>query len=42
MTGERDINEVFVGGELRVDHGKVLQQDMDAVQQEVNRRVAKE
>jgi 5-methylthioadenosine/S-adenosylhomocysteine deaminase len=39
VTGERDIDEVFVGGELRVDHGKVLQQDMEAVQQEVNRRV---
>jgi cytosine/adenosine deaminase-related metal-dependent hydrolase len=40
VTGERDIDEVFVGGELRVDHGKVLQQDMEAVHQEVNRRVA--
>jgi cytosine/adenosine deaminase-related metal-dependent hydrolase len=41
VTGERDIDEIFVGGELRVDHGKVLQQDMEAVQQEVNRRVTK-
>jgi 5-methylthioadenosine/S-adenosylhomocysteine deaminase len=39
VTSERDIDQVFVGGELRVDHGKVLHQDMDAVQQEVNRRV---
>ena len=39
VTSERDVDEVFVGGELRVDHGKVLQQDMDAVQQEVDRRV---
>jgi 5-methylthioadenosine/S-adenosylhomocysteine deaminase len=40
VTSERDIDQVFVGGVLRVDHGKVLQQDIEVVQKEVNRRVA--
>jgi cytosine/adenosine deaminase-related metal-dependent hydrolase len=39
VTGERDIDQVFVGGDLKVDHGKMLNQDMSAVQQEVSRRV---
>ncbi len=39
VTGERDIDRVFVGGELKVDHGKVLHQDMAEIEKEVSRRV---
>ncbi len=40
VTGERDLDRVYVGGELKVEHGQVLHQDTVAVQKEVNRRVA--
>jgi 5-methylthioadenosine/S-adenosylhomocysteine deaminase len=40
VTGERDLERVYVGGELRVDHGKVLGQDMSKVQSETDRRSA--
>jgi 5-methylthioadenosine/S-adenosylhomocysteine deaminase len=38
VTGERDIDRVFVGGELKVDHGRMLHQDMEGVEKEVSRR----
>ncbi len=40
VTGERDIDRVFVGGELKVDHGRMLHQDMTGVEKEVSRRAA--
>ena len=40
VTEERDIDRVYVGGELMVDRGKVLMQDMVKIQAEVNRRSA--
>ena len=40
VTGERDLERVYVGGELKVDHGKLLGQDMEKVQAETNRRSA--
>jgi cytosine/adenosine deaminase-related metal-dependent hydrolase len=40
VTAERDIDRVYVGGELMVDRGKVLMQDMVKIQAEVNRRSA--
>lgn len=39
VTGERDIEQVYVGGELKVDHGRVLRQDMQAIEDEVSKRV---
>jgi 5-methylthioadenosine/S-adenosylhomocysteine deaminase len=38
VAGERDINRVFVGGDLKVDHGRLLNQDMDGTEKEVSRR----
>ncbi len=40
VTAERDIDRVYVGGELKVDHGQMLHQDMAVVQREVNQRAA--
>jgi 5-methylthioadenosine/S-adenosylhomocysteine deaminase len=40
VAGERDIDRVFVGGELKVDHGQLLHQDMAGIEKEVSRRVA--
>jgi cytosine/adenosine deaminase-related metal-dependent hydrolase len=40
VTGERDLERVYVGGELLVDHGKLLRQDMAKVQAETDRRSA--
>jgi 5-methylthioadenosine/S-adenosylhomocysteine deaminase len=40
VTGERDIDRVFVGGELKVEHGQMLHQDMTGVEKEVSRRAA--
>ncbi len=40
VAGERDLERVYVGGELMVLHGKVLKQDQLKVKGEVNRRVA--
>ena len=40
VTAERDIDRVYVGGELKVEQGKVLNQDMAKIQAEVNRRAA--
>jgi cytosine/adenosine deaminase-related metal-dependent hydrolase len=39
VTGQQDVAAVYVGGDLKVEHGKVLQQDLAAVQHEVKRRV---
>jgi len=39
IAGERDIDSVYVGGELMVDHNKLLHQDLDKAQSESNRRV---
>jgi cytosine/adenosine deaminase-related metal-dependent hydrolase len=38
VTAERDIDRVYVGGELKVERGKVLGQDMGKIQAEVDRR----
>jgi 5-methylthioadenosine/S-adenosylhomocysteine deaminase len=40
ITGERDLERVYVGGVLKVEHGRMLGQDMGKVQQETNRRSA--
>jgi len=40
IAGERDLERVYIGGKLKVDHGKLLDQDMDKVQRETNRRSA--
>jgi cytosine/adenosine deaminase-related metal-dependent hydrolase len=42
VTGERDVDQIFVGGELKVDHGRLLNQDMAAVEKEVHTRVSRE
>jgi len=39
VTGKHDIDDVYVGGELKVYHGQLLHQDMQAVEAEVMRRV---
>lgn len=40
VAGERDIDRVYVGGELKVEGGKLIGQDMTKIQSEVNRRAA--
>ena len=40
IAGERDLERVYVGGELKVDHGKLLGQDMQKIQTEINMRSA--
>ncbi len=40
VAGERDIDQVYIGGELKVDHGRMLRQEMDAIEKEVSRRAA--
>jgi cytosine/adenosine deaminase-related metal-dependent hydrolase len=40
VAGERDLERVYVGGELKVDHGKLLGQDMQKVQSETDHRSA--
>jgi cytosine/adenosine deaminase-related metal-dependent hydrolase len=40
VAGERDLERVYLGGELKVDHGKMLGQDMDRVQKETDLRSA--
>jgi len=39
VTGERDVDQVYVGGELMVDHGQMLHADMPGVEEQVKRRV---
>jgi len=40
VTSQPDLERVYVGGQLEVDHGKLLHQDLAHVEAEVNRRVA--
>ena len=40
VASERDLEGVYVGGELKVDHGKLLGQDMQRVQTETDKRSA--
>lgn len=40
VAGERDINQVYIGGELKVEHGRMLRQEMGAIEKEVSRRAA--
>ncbi len=40
VAGERDLERVYVGGELKVDHGKMLGQDYDKVLTESAKRSA--
>jgi len=40
VAAERDIDRVYVGGELKVERGKLLHQDWEAINAEVNRRAA--
>jgi len=40
VTDERDLERVYVGGELKVDHGKILGQDMKKIHAETDRRSA--
>jgi cytosine/adenosine deaminase-related metal-dependent hydrolase len=40
VAAERDLERVYVGGELKVDHGKMLGQDVRKVQAETDRRSA--
>jgi cytosine/adenosine deaminase-related metal-dependent hydrolase len=42
VTGERDIDQVYVGGELKVDHGRIVHPDLQAVEDEVRRRAMAE
>ncbi|XWK70883.1 amidohydrolase family protein [Tunturiibacter gelidiferens] len=39
IAAERDIDSVYVGGELMVEHNQLLHQDLDKVQSESDRRV---
>ena len=39
VAGERDLERVYVGGDLLVQNGALLKQDMPRVRTEVNRRV---
>ena len=39
-TSERDVDRVYVGGVLQVEHGRLLQQDLANVRKEVNQRVS--
>jgi 5-methylthioadenosine/S-adenosylhomocysteine deaminase len=40
VTSQPDLERVYVGGELLVDHGKLLHQDLNKVEHEVDARVA--
>jgi len=40
VAGERDMERVYVGGVLKVDHGRMLGQDMGRIQTETNARSA--
>jgi cytosine/adenosine deaminase-related metal-dependent hydrolase len=42
IAGARDVDAVYVGGELMVDHNKLTHQDLDKAQTESNRRVLAE
>jgi len=38
VTAQPDIDRVYVGGDLKVDHGQMLHQDMAKIRNEVNQR----
>jgi 5-methylthioadenosine/S-adenosylhomocysteine deaminase len=38
VTAQPDIDRVYVGGDLKVDHGQLLHQDVATIQREVNQR----
>jgi cytosine/adenosine deaminase-related metal-dependent hydrolase len=40
VAGERDLERVYVGGDLLVQNGALLKQDISKVRTEVNQRVA--
>jgi cytosine/adenosine deaminase-related metal-dependent hydrolase len=40
VTSQPDLERVYVGGELMVDHGKLLHNDLAHVEHEVDQRVA--
>jgi 5-methylthioadenosine/S-adenosylhomocysteine deaminase len=40
VTSQNDIDSIYVGGDLKVDHSKLLGQDFAKVQAETDRRVA--
>jgi 5-methylthioadenosine/S-adenosylhomocysteine deaminase len=39
VTSQPNLERVYVGGELLVDHGKLLRQDLSKVEHEVDARV---
>lgn len=39
-ASQQDLEQVYVGGRLMVDHGRILHQDMAAVEAQADRRVA--
>ena len=39
VTGERDIDQVYVGGELMVDHGQMVHANMPSIEEQVRQRV---
>jgi len=38
VTAQPDIDRVYVGGDLKVEHGQLLHQDLAEIQREVNQR----
>jgi 5-methylthioadenosine/S-adenosylhomocysteine deaminase len=40
VTSQPDLERVYVGGELKVERGRLMGQDLDRVEREVNTRVA--
>ena len=40
VTSQPDLERVYVGGELKVERGKLMDQDLDHIEREVNTRVA--
>ena len=40
VTSQPDLERVYVGGELKVERGKLTDQDLDHIEREVNTRVA--
>ena len=40
VTSQPDLERVYVGGELKVERGKLIGQDLEHVEREVNGRVA--
>ena len=40
VTSQPDLERVYIGGELLVNHGKLLHQDLNKVEHEVDARVA--